>query len=205
MIKITVTGIRNLHKALEVEGDRQKKALQTAIKVEGYRLLRQFREEIKKGVPGGHPYAHELSVIARRTQRGLPKKNQIPLYRLARLLRYNVAFVDGDMQLSFGFVSNRKNKMSGSWKALLIKHQEGVSTLYQGSRTELGRRFARIGGKLKKKDDPDAKYFFLRRTTGRNIKLPERPMTEPFWLSNQVEARNNITRNFKRKMKGKRI
>jgi hypothetical protein len=205
MLDIKVKGIKELQKALKVENKRQQKALETAIKVEGFRQLRELRDEIRKGKPGGHPYAHQLSEIASRTKSGKKKKNQIPLYRLARLVRYRVEFRGGNMQLSFGFVASKNSRLSTSWKQLLIEHQEGAEVLYTGSRTELGRRFARIGGRLKKAGDPDAKYFFLRRSTGRRIGIPNRPIIDPFWKKRASEAQRNIAKNFKRKMRGERI
>lgn len=205
MLNVKVNGIKRLQQDLGAESKRQKKALATAIKVEGFRQLRVLRDEIRKGTPGGKAYAAELSKIAGRTKTGRLRKHQMPLYKLARLLRYNVTYNGGDIALAFGFVDSRARKLSGSWKQLVLKHQEGTDVLYSGSRTELGRRLARIGGRLKKKGDPDAKYFFLRKTTGRRIDLPERPMIDPFWDAHQDEARTNIAKNFRLKLAGHRI
>jgi hypothetical protein len=206
VLKISIKGLRNLNAALDAHTRDSKRALKTAIKVEGFRQLRQLREEIRAGRPGGRPYAAQLSEIARRTKTGREKKNQIPLYKLARLLRYQVEYGrDGDISLSFGFVNSPGRPLTGSWKSLLIKHQEGTDVLHRGSRTELGRRFARIGGRLKKKNDPDAKFFFLRKTTGRRIDLPKRPMIDPYWNTHKDEALVNIRKNFARKMRGERI
>jgi hypothetical protein len=203
MLKTEIKGIRKLQRDLGAESKRQKKALNTAIKVEAFRQLRQLRDQIKKGVPGGHPYAAQLSEIAKRTKTGRLRKNQAPLYRLARLLRYQVEYKNGALQIAFAFIKSRA--MTGSWKKLVLRHTEGTDTLYSGSRTELGQRLARIGGRLKKKGDPDAKFFFLRKTTGRRIELPRRPMVDPYWKANKDSARKNIALNFKRKLAGKRI
>lgn len=211
MFEVTITGIRQLQKDLDAAGKKNKRALETAIKVEGFRQLRILRDQIKKGVPGGHPYAAQLSEIARRTKAGRLRKNQIPLYRLARLLRYNIAYRHGDIQMSFGFVSSSRSRLSGSWKKLVLQHAEGDEvdlhrTLYSGSRSELGRRFARIGGRLKKRGDPDARFFFLRRVTSRRgVDLPRRPIIEPFWGAYDDDVRRNIRKNFQRKLRGERI
>ena len=202
-LSTTINGVRNLQKHLGAEKKRGKKALNTAIKVEAFRQLRELRDQIKRGIPGGHPYAKQLSEIARRTKTGRQKKNQVPLYKLARLLRYNVSYKKGDLSMSFGFVPSRA--MTGSWKKLLLKHAAGVDTLYTGSRQELGQKMARIGGRLKKKGDPDAKFFFLKKMTGRRIHLPKRPAIDPFWKSSADDARRNIAKNFRRKMRGERI
>jgi hypothetical protein len=187
------------------ETKKQKKALETAIKVEGFRQLRKLREDIRHGRPGGKPYEKELSEIARRTKSGRLRKVQVPLYRLARLLRYNVEYKNGSLGFRFGFVSSRSKSLSTSWKKLILKHHEGVDVLYTGSRTELGRRMARIGAKLEKKGDPDARFFFLRRSAGRRIDIPERPAIDMYWDSHDDEAKRNIAANFRRKMRGERI
>lgn len=205
MLKMTVRGSRKLYRDLKAENRRQQRALNLAIKVEGYRQLRQLREAIKSGRPNGLPYRWPLSHIARRTKTGLFKKNQIPLYRLARLLRYNAEYRNGEIHFSFGFMNTNRSALSGTWKDILIKHQEGVDVLYGGSRTELGIRFARIGARLKKKGDPDAKFFFLKKTTGRRIKLPDRAIVPPYWQANRAEAIVNIRRNFAAKLAGRRI
>jgi len=199
---VTVKGVEKLRADLKAENKRQKKALETAIKVEAFRQLRELREQIKKGVPGGHPYAAQLSEIARRTKAGRLRKNQVPLYRLARLLRYHIGYDGGKLNISFGFVQRR---LGTSWKKLILKHTQGTDVLYSGSRQALGRRLARIGGRLKKQNDPDAKYFFLRRRTGNRIRLPKRPMIDPFWKANEDDARRNIAKNFRRKLAGQRI
>ena len=86
MLKITVRGIEKLRKDLAIEGERNRKALDTAIKVEGYKRLRQLRDDIKAGRSGGVSFA-ALSEIAKRTKAGRMKKNPVPLYRIARMLR----------------------------------------------------------------------------------------------------------------------
>jgi hypothetical protein len=205
LLKAEIKGLRNLYNDLNIHTKKAQRALQTAIKVEGFRRLKELREAVRSGDPGGRPYAHQLSRIARHTKSGALKKNQVPLYRLARLLRYNVEYRDGDIKFNFGFVTKTQASLSSSYKELLIKHQEGLDVLYKGSRTELGKRFARIGGKLKKKGDPDAKFFFLRKTTGRTIHLPERDIINPYYDDKRADMLRNIRHNFRLKMAGNRI
>jgi len=192
-----------MQKDLDADTKEKKKALETAIKVEGFRQLKLLREQIRTGAPGGQPYADRLSKIAGRTKAGRLRKNQAPLYMLARLLRYNVDYANGELSFRFGFVRGN-DAIGGSWKKLLQKAQAGASMLYSGSRTELGRQLARIGGRLKKKGDPDAKYFFLRKETGR-AQVPARPMIAPFWNQYRDEALANIQANWARKLRGEQI
>lgn len=205
MLRISVHGIGRLTQALGAQTKAQKKALATAIKVEGYRQLRHLRNDIRAGHPGGHVYSDPLSKIAGRTQSGARRKNPIPLFRLARLLRYQVTHQHGDIQFDFGFVDTTRRPLPASYKQLVLRHEEGMDVLYSGNRTALGRRLARIGGKLKKKGDPDAKYFFLRKTTGRKLSIPKRSMVPAFWQAHAAEAGRHIVANFKRKMRGERI
>jgi len=207
-LQATIKGIRQMQKDLDADTKEKKKALETAIKVEGFRQLKLLREQIRKGEPGGQYYADELSKIAGRTKAGRLRKNQAPLYMLARLLRYTATYENGDLSFRFGFVS-QNGGLTGSWKKLILKHQEDADfsigeTLYSRSRSELGRMMARIGGRLKKKGDPDAKFFFLRSET-RRAKQPARPMIAPFWDRYRDEAAANIMDNWGRKLRGERI
>lgn len=205
MLTMTIKGVRQLNRDLGAETKRQKKALNTALRVEGYRRLRELRDEIRAGRPGGHPYAAALSKLAGRTKAGRLRKNQAPLYRIARMLRYDIVYKNGDLSFSFGFMDRGRRPISSTYKQMLQKHQEGIDVLYRGSRAELGIRFARIGAKLKKKGDPDARYFFLRKTTGRKIDLPKRPVVNPFWEEKRGDAIASIRRNFRRKLMGEFI
>lgn len=209
-LSVTVKGLQNLRKDLEIRTKKEKRALDIAIRVEGFRRLKELREAIRRGDPSGAPYAARLSKIAQRTKSGRMRKNQVPLYRLARMLRYEVDYKTGlsgagEMSFSFGFKQTGRRKLPGFYQKLVRLHQQGEDTFYTGSRTELGKRFARIGGKLKKKGDPDARYFFLRKETGRRIRLPERAIVGPYWERNRMDAIRNVRRNFRLKLAGHRI
>lgn len=203
-LNYAITGIRKLQQDIGADTAAKKKALETAIKVEGMRQLKLLREQIRSGDPGGKPYADKLSKIAARTKSGRLRKNQAPLYRLARLLRYHVSYAGGEISFRFGFISGGGKSIGSSWKKLIAKHGEGADILYGKSRSELGRRLAQIGGRLKKKGDPDAKYFFLRTETG-SAGLPRRPIIAPFWDRYEGEAAANIQANWARKLRGERI
>ena len=187
--------------------EKERKAFEIAVRVEAFRQLRQLRDEVRQGKPGGRPYAADLlSKLASYTKRGKPKKNQIPLSRLSRLVRVNIKNAGTDnVQISFGFVNTNTSRLSSSYKQILLRHQEGIDVLYTRSRTELGRRFARIGGRLEKAGSPDAKYFFLRKTTGRTIDLPARDIINTYWRQNKISALKQIRRNYRLKLRGERI
>lgn len=63
-LKSTLKGLDHVGKILKTESARQEKALETAGKVEGFRLMRLLKKEIQAGAPGGRRFKH-LSYLAR--------------------------------------------------------------------------------------------------------------------------------------------
>lgn len=191
LIKMTVRGFANLERTLKAEGRRQKKALDTAVRVEGFRLMRLLKAEIRRGAPGGKRFA-PLSYIARWAHRG----RNTPLRRLAVAVRYFVA-ERNPLHLHIGWSGPR---VSQRWRYLAKILQEGfdrdvddrtrADILSIGSRMT-SRRVAR-------------KYHFLKKSTTR-FRTPARPIIDPFWRAHEDDARRNISRNFRRKMRGERI
>ncbi len=203
--KLDIRGARRLVKTLQQDRRNEVRAFETAVKVEAFQQRRKLQTELRAGRPGGHRLA-PLSRIGRRTKTGRMKKNQAPLSGAAKMVRYDVRRQpSGKLGISFGFVDSGTQRLSMRWKQLLQKHQEGTDILYSGSRRELGRRMARIGGRLKKKGDPDAKYFFLRRGSGRKLGVKNRPIVDPYWEAHEAEAWRNIRKNYRRKLRGERI
>lgn len=191
MIKITpaIRGVAQLEKSLKAESRRQKKALATAVKVEGYRLRKLLQREIRQGAPGGRQFA-DLSMIARKRAR-----RKKPLAPLAKAVRYHIASQD-PIEMSIGWTGPGVSK---SWKRIATKHQEGFDINVSKSQR---RYLARYGGSLgRSKFKP---FFFIRSNTSK-FSVPARPITEPFWDAHEGEARRNITRNYQRKLRGERI
>lgn len=192
MIEITTTGAGNLAKWLDATNARGKTALQTAIKVEGFRLMRLLREEIKQGAPGGRQFA-PLSVIAssRRGRYG----SKSPLKRLSTTIRYLAQ--PGEVHV--GFVQPaRGGGVSASWRRIAKIHQEG----FWHGMDETTR--AGILRQLKYAEPGIKKYFAVRKSTQR-FHTPARPIVEPFWGAHKTEALKNIRANFRRKLAGDRI
>ena len=194
MIEVTVKGIANLAKALDAASAREKSALQTALKVEGFRLMRLMRREIRKGAPGGRPFA-PLSVIAR-SRRGL-RGDPTPLRRLASVVRYRVQ--QEPFEFHFGFVDpGGRAALSRSWLRLARIHQEG----FRHGMGEAAR--AQIIRQLKYAPESVRKYFALRKET-RRFHTPARPIVAPFWQAHRSQALANIRANYRRKIAGERI
>jgi hypothetical protein len=192
MIKITpvIKGAKNLAGDLKAENRRQKKALETAIKVEGFRLRRQLQKEIRAGAPGGEEFA-PLSMMARKRRRRT--KSLVPL---AKAVRYHIERDSaGEIQMAIGWTGPQVSK---SWKRIAQKQQEGFTVNVSQKQREF---LARYGGEIRGKYKP---YFFLRRET-REMEVPARPIISPFWTAHDEEARRNIAKNFLRKLKGERI
>ena len=192
MIKVTIKGLKRLERTLKIEGRRQKKALDTAVKVEGFRLMRLLKLEIRKGAPGGRKFA-PLSFIARRLyHRG---RNE-PLRRLALAVRYYIAERD-PLQFYVGFTGP---KVSRRWKYLAKVLQAGFTGAMDA---ETRKQFIITGGRMTKRAKA-RRYHFIKEST-RQFTTPARPIIEPFWHAHRRQALLNISRNFRRKMRGERI
>lgn len=191
MIKFTAVtrGIKNIEQDLRAEGRRQVRAMDTAVRVEGFRLRTRMASEVRKGAPGGQAF-DPLSMIR---QQGLRRKK--PLSPLARSIRYHVAH-RSPAEVRVGWTGPR---VSDSWKRIALKHQAG----YTIRTSDLQRRYlAGRGGRLKRSRFKP--YFFIRDQT-RHLKAPARPIIEPFWRRHERQSRVNISRNFVRKLRGERI
>jgi len=192
MIDVTIKGLKKLDRDLKAESRRQKKALNAAVKVEGFRLMRLLKAEIRKGAPGGRKFT-PLSFIARkRMHRG----RNTPLRRLALAVRYFVADRD-PLQLEIGWTGPY---VSRRWKHLAKIQQQGfTSGMTEGAREGFISTGARLGRRAKAR-----RYHFLKKNTRRFI-TPARPIMEPFWDAQRRDAWDNIRNNFRRKMRGERI
>jgi len=201
MLKVTVRGLKNLQKDLKVESRRQKRALTTAVKVEGFRLRKELVKEIKRGAPGGRKFA-PLTWIARAWHQG--KGNWRANKPLAGLTRgIFVHFNKSPMFVEVGWAGPRS---SVTMKRLAKEHQEGFtgplrSGKYSGDfkRGFFASKAARMSNRSKGR-----KYLFIRKTTTQ-FRTPARPIMDPFWDKHEKEAWPNIRRNFRLKMQGKRI
>lgn len=206
--RITVTGLDQAKGYFDRSAREIDKATDVAIRVEGNRLRKLMKAEIKAGAPGGRQFA-PLSVIARRFVRGREKK---PLERLAIPVRYwfrktdtgsaaHVGFTGGDV-VDIQGRQNSNNQLSRSWVRLAVMHQQG----YSYPIPELGRSLLRrLGGRLRRQGwEGEARFYFLRKKTTR-ITNPARPIIEPFWAAHKDEALANIRKNFSRKLGGERI
>ena len=187
-------GFDKLEKTLKAESRRQEKALETAVKVEGFRLMRLLKKEIQAGAPGGKRF-QSLSYLSRAWGgKGRLRPNK-PLRALAVAVRYLVQ--NNPFSMRIGWVGPQ---VSNSWKRIAEMQQEG----FEISPSTIRRRsFARLGGAMSKRSQA-RKYMFLRKST-QQLKTPARPIMDPFWQAQRRRAWLNIRENYRRKMKGERI
>ena len=217
-VEATIKGAKGAVTGLMKAKERMLKAQNTAVRVEGFRLMRQLREEIKAGAPGGQRFA-PLSII-QRTMMGIYKRwDEVgnlrannPLYRFGSRIGYEV-LDKSPYVLKIGFVGPAS---SSTWRKMAQKHQRGFTTSADAPYFRRTRRnvtirelFAREGAKVNYKIYGGAKtlrrkVFFLRASTT-TLRTPARPMIDPFWRANRAEALRNILDNTRRKMRGEYI
>lgn len=208
-MKVTVAGIKGLNQMLTKEKQKSEKALVTAMKVEGYRLGRVFRTELRAGAPGGKRLT-PLSMM-RSAMRG---RRNTPLSGLVRFQRYYY-----DAQNKSVHVGWTGPKLKARIKEIAAAAQAGgTRTVTAAQRSyfafkggEMGRKMLKSTfrgkikpGAFKSYKNRGPKYFFLRRQT-QTMRSPARQVIKPFWSAHQEEAARNIARDWQRKLRGERI
>ena len=200
--KAVVKGTRKVTQFVKAEKKKHRRSLNTAIKVEGYRLRTLLIKEMKAGAPGGVAFA-PLRVISRSFRGNQMSGSRYrytqyrkPLRRSVEAIRYDVQDKD-PIRMAIGWTGS---KVSKKWKRIMEKQQEGFSApISEG----MGQFWRAKGAKLSKRSK-NRNYHFLKRSTKRG-RTPARPIIEPFWRAHKDEAAKNIRRNFLRKLQGKRI
>lgn len=203
-VKTEIAGAKKLAEALRAVSREENKALNTAIRVTGYRKMRKLQKEIEAGAPGGRPFA-PLTLMARKRGGRTSRK---PLRSLAVAVKYRVK--KEPFTFTFGFVgpdrrdikgdAREKDRISKSWKHLAEIHQKGFSRTpmpkYRGY-------LAGYGGRLSKRSK-FRRVFFLRKET-RQFHTPARPIVDPFWAAHKRDVFASIRRDYRRKLRGERI
>lgn len=200
MANFIVKNLKQFQQALQKADKDRIKAAQTAVKIEGFRLSKALKADIRSGAPGGRAFS-PLSTIASIRRHG---KNKSPLFRLAIPVRYRVDYQGGNMTMQIGYINPGKGKgLSKSWQRLAMLHQAGGKIPVT---EDMRKALAAIGAHMKrnKANRSKANVFFLKPTTT-HINIPARPIIEPFWDAHKQETEQNIVTNFYRKMQGERI
>ncbi len=193
LINVTVNGAEKVAKHIKQQEAKKDKAYESAIRIEGFRLKNLLKDEIRKGAPGGKRFA-PLSYIRRHTGKRL--KPDRPLSRMAVAVRYHVKNKK-PFEMAIGWTGPMVSK---SWKRLAEKHQEGFfNDVPDWKRKHLAQKGDTISKKSKAR-----KYHYLRKETQR-FKTPARPITDPFMDKYKKQSQQQIIRNFKLKMQGRRV
>jgi len=212
MIEAILKGTKKIRKDLEKEAARDEKALNIALKVEGFSLMKQMRLEIHRGAPGGRPFVPISRIAARTMASRLWGSSEItkfgavgttaaakkrPLRRLGNMVRYSLRR-GRQFSVAVGFPADRLSK---SWVRIARVQQEG-GTFTVSEKTR--RNIRQVGIILKKRREPEWRYFFLQKKT-RRFRVPARPIVDPFWRKHREDAWISIRKNFRRKVAGQRI
>lgn len=199
-VKMVIRNLDGFKRDMKKADGQRKYAAFTAVRVEGYSLMKDLKSEIRAGAPGGVPFS-PLTQMALRT--GKPR-NRSPLKKLAVPIRYRSEKKGNGYSISIGFVDPGRGKvLSKSWKRLANLLQTGGKTKV----TEKKRKsLIAMGARMSKRKSTrrSSNVFFLRKTT-REFDIPGRPILDPFWRNHKERAKRNIQRNFERKMGGERI
>lgn len=194
MLSVVVKGAERVLKDLEKDRKETEKALHTAIRVEGFSLMKQLKSEIRAGAPGRRRF-RPLTYLGRY---GGKKRKNNPLARLALPIRYHIDKKD-PFVIKIGWTGPQVSK---SWKRLAALLQKGFSRRI----SEKQRRWFRRALKKEVTRVPKSakRYFKLRKETT-EFDTPARPILDPFWTANRNIAWRRIRRNFLRKLAGERI
>lgn len=196
--QLVARNLRGFQQAMKAADAATRKAGETAVKVEAFRLAGVLKRELKAGAPGGRGVA-PLRVISRGT------RNRKPLARLAPAVRYWSTRTPTGLAASVGFGGAGKAATSAAWLRIAARLQEGYVTPAGAPRAHgtLRQYFVRIGASMGK-GSRLRRYYFLRKATGA-LTTPARPIIAPFWAAHRSETERNIVSNFNRKMRGERI
>lgn len=196
LLTVTVKGAKKAQKTLRRERQREVRAFETAVKVEGFRLRKVLQQEIRAGAPGGEAFA-PLTSLARglgiRTSRRIRKDR--PLIRLANAIYYEMDS-GRDFKMRIGFTKRAAPFM----RDLAEMHQKGFERPIS---KKLRRLIIREGGR-RGKIEGGRTPFFLKKST-KTFKTPARRIVDPFWAAHKDEAWRNIRANYRIKLSGRRI
>lgn len=207
MITVVVKNVQKVVNEVNHYHDASRKALNSATKGEGFRMMRLFQKEIREAAPGGRRFkAPTLLNQARKNQSASKSVLNVLAYGVKYLIKSNAL---DPIDFRFGWVGPQSSK---SYKRLAQEHQEGFTKDITDKQRRYFRYlgFQRLWGRSKRMGATHderkraVRVFFLRDET-REFNTPARPMRDPFWQAHQKEVMPNIKRNFKIKMEGGRF
>ncbi|WP_092221293.1 hypothetical protein [Desulforhopalus singaporensis] len=204
---MVVRNMNNFRQELKSYDENRRKTGEIAVRVEAFRLSKLLKKQMRGGGAGGKQFAPLRTV-----SKAVPSGRRKPLAALAIAVRYWAETLSDGRVFSVGFNKNKvisfrgtndpNHNLSSSWVRIAEVMQEGVEHPVM----DRGLWFARRGGRYEKigKYPRLRKYFFLRKSTT-FFRTPARPIIDPFWQQNKMDAERNIISNYNRKMRGEKI
>ncbi len=192
-IQIAIKGVSKTLNNLQKNQKKAIKAHEIAVKKEAFTLRTKLKKELSEGEIAGEKLT-ELRHVSKRAKRSWRRIK--PLSRMSKSVRYLVEKHNGDFAVTVGWTKN----ISATWRKIAHKQQEGKDISLT---PHLRNFFAELGNKVS--DQDKRKEYFYFKEEKRKLEIPSRPVIAPFWEKNKAQARLNIKKNFKRKMKGYRI
>jgi len=192
MITATLKGFKGFSQRLSAEQKKEEKALEIAIKVEGFQLRKTLQKEIRAGSPGGQRFDDQTFIS--RFVGGKRRQNK-PLRRLAIAVRYKID------RKPFGMAIGWPDTVSKSWRRIAKKQQEGFTQTVTNRMKTWMRSYLGKESKVPKK----YKRYFMVKNATKIFTTPARPIIAPFWSKYQHATWRNIKRNWSRKARGKSI
>jgi len=219
--KVLIKGVEKTLRGIKQAEIQQLRNINTAFRVEGFKMKNELQQQIRDGSPGGFRW-DPLTQLARRWF-GRRKNN--PLHKLARGIRYHVPNTPvPTLQVGFvGPVNARQHALmvrsgiklgshggyrgvavggmtSNSWRRLGRQHQKG----FEKPITESQRSWLFKKANSMRRSNPARRVFILKPTTT-TFKTPPRLIIDPFWNARRAHTIRNIRENYHRKMRGVKI
>ncbi len=191
LLNVAANGYDTVKKAVDESATKKEKALSSVIKIESFRLSQGLKRGIRSAQPGGSDLK-KLTAIAR-LKKGRFRSN-LPFRGVVNSVRYDFDRLKNVAHIGW------TSKTNSGLKRLMTRYQRGFETPV----TEKKRKALTMLGMSLGKRSSLRKYFFIRKTTTK-FDIPERPIVDPFYEKEKEAIRQNIARNFRLKMMGKRI
>ena len=203
MLEIVVKGGKGIKGALANEARRQKRALATALKVEGFERSNQLKNELRSGSPGGASFAPMTYIARYRGGRIAPDRPYNMAsggrngFSMIRAIGYQIDGPEDDPHVRIGWVP--KSASSTYRRIAELMQKGGTHGMKDSARHALRRAGQRMG-----KRSSTRKYFFIRKTT-QTFHTPARPVIDPYFRAHRMEFLASIHNKWRAKMIGERI
>ena len=216
---VVLKGVAATNKELDRQALNNVRSLNSAFRIEGFRLKKLLQTQIRSGAPGGSPFA-ERRIISRYWRRSKPGRKKA-LGRLANGIRYYVPnTIEPRLQIGFvgptnaaereemnsGLALGRsgntrgikyKDMTSKAWRRLGLIHQKGFRMYITPDMREALKDSAKLAPKKIKPF-----FYGILNSNRTHFNTPSRNIIEPFWTQQKSAAIYNIRNNYHKIMAG---